>query len=122
MNVVLWIFQGLLAVTFATSGVAKSSLSKEKLIAIGQTGVAPFPLWLIRFTAYCELLGAIATILPWLTRTAALLTPLAAAGFAVIMVAAISSHAWLKEPANVVLTTAILLLAVTVSIGRFGYL
>jgi hypothetical protein len=122
MNVALWIFQGLLAATFAFSGRAKSTRSKERLIATGQTGVAPFPLPLIRFTAYCELLGAIGVILPWLTHTAAFLTPVAAAGFAVIMVAAITSHARLKEPINVAVTTVILLLAVSVSVGRFLYL
>jgi uncharacterized membrane protein YphA (DoxX/SURF4 family) len=122
MNMVLWILQGLLAVVFAVSGAAKSTLSKPKLVATGQTGVTPFPVPLIRFTACCELLGSAGVILPWLTHTAAFLTPLAAAGFVVIMVAAISSHAWLREPVNVVLTTMILLAAVTVSVGRFGQL
>jgi DoxX-like family len=48
------------------------------------------------------------------------LTPLAAAGFAVIMVAAIWSHARLREPRNVALTTLILLAALTVTVGRFA--
>jgi uncharacterized membrane protein YphA (DoxX/SURF4 family) len=122
MNTVLWVFQGLLAAVFAASGVSKSTFSKEKLIAIGQTGVTPFPLPLVRFTAYCELLGAIAVILPWLTHVATPLTPLAAAGFAVIMVAAIASHARLREPANVAITGLILLVAITVSAARFGSL
>jgi hypothetical protein len=122
MNMMLWIFQGLLAAVFTASGAAKSTLSKPKLIAMGQTGVAPFPVPLIRFTACCELLGAVGVILPWLTHTAAFLTPLAAAGFAVIMVAAITSHARLREPVNVALTTVILLVAVTVTAARFGSL
>jgi uncharacterized membrane protein YphA (DoxX/SURF4 family) len=122
MNVVLWILQGLLAAVFAASGAAKSTLPKPKLIAIGQTGVTPFPMPLIRFTACCELLGSAGVILPWLTHTAAFLTPLAAAGFAVIMLAAISSHAWLREPVNVAFTTALLVAAVTVSVGRFDQL
>jgi hypothetical protein len=120
MNTVLWIFQGLLAVVFTASGVSKATFSKKKLIAIGQTGVTPFPLPLIRFTAYCELLGAIGIILPWLTHIATPLTPLAAAGFAVIMVAAMTSHARLREPANVAITGLILLVAVMVSAARFG--
>jgi uncharacterized membrane protein YphA (DoxX/SURF4 family) len=122
MNVALWILQGLLAAVFAASGAAKSTLPKPKLIAIGQTGVTPFPMPLIRFTACCELLGSAGVILPWLTHTAAFLTPLAAAGFAVIMLAAISSHAWLREPVNVAFTTALLVAAVTVSVGRFDQL
>jgi uncharacterized membrane protein YphA (DoxX/SURF4 family) len=120
MNMTLWILQGLLAAVFAVSGAAKSTLSKPRLIASGQTGVAPFPLPLIRFTAICELLGALGMILPRLLHVAVYLTPLAAAGFVVIMVAAITSHAWLREPLNVVATSALLLIALTVSVGRFA--
>ena len=120
MNALLWILQGLLAAVFAFSGVVKSVLSKPRLIASGQTGVAPFPLPLIRFTAVCEVLGALGMILPGLLRVAVFLTPLAAAGFAVIMVAAIASHAWLREPFRVAATSALLLIAVTVSVGRFA--
>jgi uncharacterized membrane protein YphA (DoxX/SURF4 family) len=122
MNTLLWVFQGALAIVFAASGAMKSTLPKPRLIAIGQTGVTPFPLPLIRFTAYCELLGAVGVILPWLTNTAAVLTPLAAAGFAVVMVGAVASHAHLREPRNTAVTTLILLVAVTVSVARFAAL
>ncbi|GDY28744.1 DoxX family protein [Gandjariella thermophila] len=120
MNVTLWILQALLAAIFAVSGACKSVLPKERLVAMGQTGVAPFPLPLVRFTAVCELFGVVGIILPWLTHTAAVLTPLAATGFAVVMVGAIGSHAYLKEPRSVVATTVILAMAVTVAIGRFA--
>jgi uncharacterized membrane protein YphA (DoxX/SURF4 family) len=118
MNTMLWVLQGLLAAVFAVSGAAKSTLSKPRLIASGQTGVTPFPMPLIRFTAGCELLGALGMFLPRLLGVATYLTPLAAAGFAVIMVAAITSHAWLREPLNVAATSAILLVAVTVAVVR----
>jgi hypothetical protein len=119
MNVFLWVLQGLLASVFAVSGAAKSTMSKPRLIASGQTGVTPFPLSLIRFTACCELLGALGMVLPRLTGVAPYLTPLAAAGFAVVMVAAIASHARLREPVNVTATSVLLLVALTVSAGRF---
>jgi predicted RNA binding protein YcfA (HicA-like mRNA interferase family) len=45
------------------------------------------------------------------------LTPLAAAGFALVMVGAIGSHAYLREPRNVALTTLIFIAAVTVAVG-----
>ena len=122
MNIALWVIQGLLAAVFAVSGAAKSTLSKPRLIATGQTGVTPFPLPLIRFTAYCELLGVAGVILPWLTGTARFLTPLAAVGFATVMVAAIASHARLREPLNVAATTLILAAAVLVAFARFGEL
>lgn len=118
MNGLLWTLQVLLAVVFTASGVSKISQPKGRLIAIGQTGVAPFPLPVIRVTAFCELLGAIGVLVPRLVGIAQYLTPLAAAGFAIVMVGAIGSHAYLREPRNVALTTLILTAAVTVAVGR----
>jgi hypothetical protein len=42
----------------------------------------------------------------------------AAAGFGIVMVAAIGSHAYLREPRNVALTTMIFVGAITVAVGR----
>lgn len=66
MNALLWTLQGTLAAIFTVSGLAKISQPKQRLIAIGQTGVTPFPVPVIRFTAFCELLGAVGILLPWL--------------------------------------------------------
>ncbi len=118
MNVLLWTLQASLAAVFTASGLAKISQPKDRLIASGQTGVAPFPLPVIRVTALCELLGAVGILLPRLVGVAAFLTPLAAAGFAIVMVGAIGSHAYLREPRNVALTAAIFVAAVTVGVGR----
>jgi uncharacterized membrane protein YphA (DoxX/SURF4 family) len=118
MNALLWSLQVLLAAIFAVSGAAKISQPKEKLIASGQTGVAPFPVPVVRLTAFCELLGAVGIIVPRLVRVAEFLTPTAAAGFAIVMVGAIGSHAYLREPRNVAATTLILIAAVTVAVGR----
>lgn len=118
MNLLLWTLQVLLAGVFTASGLAKISQPKERLVAIGQTGVAPFPLPVIRFTAFCELLGAIGVVLPRLVGVAPFLTPLAAAGFAVVMLGAIASHAYLREPRNVALTALVFIAAITVAVGR----
>jgi uncharacterized membrane protein YphA (DoxX/SURF4 family) len=118
MNALLWTLQAALAAVFTASGLAKISRPKDRLIASGQTGVAPFPLPVIRVTAFCELLGAVGILLPRLMGVAAFLTPLAAAGFAVVMVGAIGSHAYLREPRNVALTVLIFVAAVTVAVGR----
>ncbi|MGA8545553.1 MAG: DoxX family protein [Mycobacterium sp.] len=117
MNALLWTLQVLLAVVFAGSGAAKISRSKDQLIASGQTGVAPFPLPVIRVTALCELLGAVGILVPRLVGIAQFLTPAAAAGFAIVMVGAIGSHAYLREPRNVALTSVIFIAAVTVAVG-----
>ncbi|OBI39280.1 DoxX family protein [Mycobacterium sp. E1386] len=118
MNVLLWTLQVVLAALFTASGLAKISQPKDRLIASGQTGVTPYPLPVIRVTAFCELLGAIGILLPRLVGIAAFLTPLAAFGFAIVMVGAIASHAYLREPRNVAATVAIFAAAVTVGIGR----
>ena len=118
MNALLWTLQASLAAVFTASGLAKISQPKDRLIASGQTGVAPFPLPVIRVTAFCELLGAIGILLPRMVGVAAFLTPAAAAGFAIVMVGAIGSRAYLREPRNVALTVAIFIAAVTVAVGR----
>ena len=118
MNTALWVAQALLAVVFAYSGALKVSQPREKLVAMGQTGVAVYPMPLVRFAASCELLGAVGIIVPWLTDTAPVLTPLAAAGFAVIMVGAVAAHARLHEPRNVAATSFILIIAAVVAVGR----
>jgi len=120
MNIALWIGQIVLAVVFAASGIAKATQSKEKLVEMGQTGVAVFPKPVVRLTAYAELLGVIGIIVPWWTGIAPVLTPLAAVGFAVVMIGAISSHIRLREPRNIAITTTILIIAVLVAIGRFA--
>ncbi|MGH3531050.1 MAG: DoxX family protein [Mycobacterium sp.] len=121
MNTLLWTLQVLLAVTFAASGMAKISWPKDRLIATGQTGVAPFPLPVVRVTALCELLGAVGILVPRLVGVAEYLTPAAAGGFAVVMVGAMGSHAYLREPRSVALNSIILIAAITVAAGRaFG--
>lgn len=118
MNVALWVGQALLAAVFVYSGALKVSQPKGKLLEMGQTGVAMFPVPLIRFVATCELLGAVGVIVPWLTDRATVLTPLAAVGFVVIMVGAIAAHARLHEPRNVAATSLLLVLAAIVAVGR----
>lgn len=119
MNVALWVAQGLLAAVFAASGVTKSVMSKERMITTGQTGVAPFPLPVIRVVAACELLAAVGLILPWASGVAPVLTPLAAVGLMVIMVGAAFSHAGLREYPQVGVNAFLFLVASFVAVGRF---
>ena len=48
----------------------------------------PLPGLFLRFTGVVEVLGAIGLILPWLLRIRPGLTPLAAAGLAIVMIGA----------------------------------
>jgi uncharacterized membrane protein YphA (DoxX/SURF4 family) len=129
MNVALWTAQILLAAVFLASGGFKVSQSKPRLIASGQTGVAPFPLPVIRLTAVAELFAAVGLIAPRATGIAPALTPAAAGGLCVVMLGAMTSHTSLlradhragrgyREARNVVTNVLILAACVFVIVGR----
>jgi len=119
MNTALWAGQVLLALVFAASGLMKISWDKERLITSGQTGVQPFSPGVIKAVAACELLAVIGLTVPWATGIAPILTPLAATGLAAVMVGAISSHVYLREPRNVAITTTLFVMCLLVAWGRF---
>jgi len=83
MMYALWIVQGLLAIIFLFSGGMKLVLPLEAM-----TGPIPVPGLFLRFIGVAEVLGAIGLILPGVLRIRPGLTPLAAAGLAIIMIGA----------------------------------
>src|SRR3954466_14717621 len=83
MSKVLWIVQGLLAVVFLFAGGMKLVLPAEVL-----TAQFPGSALFVRFIGVAEVLGALGLLLPGLLRIRVGLTPLAAAGLAVIMTGA----------------------------------
>ena len=117
MNIALWICQGLLAALFLVSGTAKISMSKERLLETGQSGVAPFPLPVIRFTAACELLAVIGLLVPRATGVLPALTGVAAIGLAIVMIGAIASHASLHEPGPVAVNIVVFGVCCFVAVG-----
>jgi uncharacterized membrane protein YphA (DoxX/SURF4 family) len=127
MNTVIWVLQALLAVVFVTSGALKSTQSKAKMIQTGQTGVVFYPLGFLRVIAFCELLGAVGLIVPWLTGIAPVLTPVAAFCLGAIMLGAAPSHGRLayqhperrrRELLNVATDAAILSTLIVVAVAR----
>jgi DoxX-like family len=120
MNTFLWICQALLALAFLGSGFLKSTMSKERMLASGQTGVGPYSIRFIRFIAACELFGVAGLVLPQATGIATVLTPLAAVGLGIIMIGAAVTHARLHEPRNVTTNLVLLVLCLVVAIGRLA--
>jgi uncharacterized membrane protein YphA (DoxX/SURF4 family) len=120
MNTITWIFTGVLAVVFTISGVLKSTMSRARLISSGQTGIAPFPMPLIRLVAVCELLAVAGLLAPWLTDTARILTPLAAVGLVFVMIGAATSHSSLREPRSTAANAIFRALAAFVAAARFA--
>ena len=119
MNVVLWIVQAILAVAFVLAGAMKSTQPKEKLQP-NLPWVEDFSLGTVRLIGVAELLGGFGLILPAATGIAPILTPIAAACLALVMVLAAITHIRRKEPSGVAVNAILLVLAVVVAWGRFG--
>src|SRR5688572_1810408 len=83
MNVALWVIQAVLAALFLFAGAMKLVLPAEALV-----GPVAFPVLFLRFIGVCEVLGGVGLILPRLVGVRPYLTPLAAAGLAIIMAGA----------------------------------
>ena len=113
MKVALWVVQVLLALAFVSAGGMKLTLPGDVL-----TAFYPFPELFIRFIGVCELLGAVGLILPGLLRIRQGLTPLAAAGLAVIMAGAVVTTLAIGGGAAAAMPLALGLLAVFVVYGR----
>jgi uncharacterized membrane protein YphA (DoxX/SURF4 family) len=118
MNIALWTAQFVLAAVFALSGTVKLSMSRERLLDTGQTGIAMFPMPVVRFTAAMELLAVVGLVAPGLAGIGLVLTPLAAAGLCVVMIGAAWAHSRLREPWAVLSNTVLFGLATFVMIGR----
>jgi len=120
MNLALWIVAGVLAASFAGSGLMKLVVPKDKLVSSGQGWAQDVTPTNIRLIVLVELLGAAGLILPAVTHIAPVLVPLAAIGLALVMVGAAVVHARRNEPVNIGVNAVLLALAVFVAWGRFG--
>ena len=113
-NAVLWIIQVFLALFFAlASGAPKLLLPANEL-------PMPIPLpqafvWLI---GTCEVLGALALVLPSAVRVASWLTPLAAACLALLTVCATIYQLMGNQPANALFALIIGALCAAVAYAR----
>ncbi|WP_101790104.1 DoxX family protein [Nonomuraea indica] len=119
MNIFLWILQVVLAAMFAMSGLEKATQPRDKLIG-KYPWMGDVPQAAVRFIAVPELLGAIGLIVPAATGIAPILTPLAAAGLAILMALAAAMHIRRKETQGLAITIVLFLLTAFVSWARFG--
>ena len=122
MNIAPWVGQVLLAFVCVVSGSLKSTQSRERMIETGQTAAKIVPLPYMRTAGVSELFAVLGLILPWATGIARVLTPVAAAGFGVVMILAATVHTRLHEPRNVATNMGILAVCVFVAAGRFATL
>ena len=117
MNVALWVAASLLALVFLTTGIMKTFRYEQE----GQKleTIKGLPRGMVAFIGICEILGALGLILPAATGIMPWLTPLAAAGLALVMVLATGFHLARHETSGIGLTLVLLLLAAFVAYGRF---
>lgn len=121
MDIALWIAQGLLAVAFLASGSAKLK-DDHTTFAASRPPATSFAADLSEPTfkaiGTLEVLGAIGVVLPWALDIAPILTPIAAAGLAGIMIGAALTHLRRGERRPIIANLLLLTLALTVAVGR----
>ena len=91
MNTLIWIFQGLLCAFFLIPAYKKLTSAIEKLVE-KKMFEPEQTINGLRFIGVVELFGSIGIIVPRLTGISKILTPIAAIGFALIMLGAFLIH------------------------------
>lgn len=119
MIVVYFIVAGLAALAFLGAGGMKLARSKAALAASGMGWTESFASWQIKAIAALEVLGALALIVPMATSIAAVLSPIAAIGLAIIMVGAVVVHARRGERQMVIANVVLLVLSVAAAVLGF---
>lgn len=114
----LWAAQGLLAFTFIAAGGMKLAMPLDELVTNGIAFAGRAPFAFVKFTGFVEVLGGIGMILPAALRIQPVLTPAAAVGLVVTMIAASGEHLMNGEVGPVVATGFFALLAAFVAYGR----
>lgn len=114
MNIVLWIAQGILCALFLGAGGMKVFAYPKYQASVGRE--LSLSKGLVTFIGISELAGALGLILPMASGIAPVLTPLAAAGLAIIMLLATGFHLKRREPAY--MTIVLLVLSGFVAWGR----
>jgi uncharacterized membrane protein YphA (DoxX/SURF4 family) len=117
MNIALWVLQGFLAFAFFMAGSMKA-FSYEKFKK--QAGPDAPSKGLASFIGLSEVAGAVGLLLPWATGVLPVLTPVAAAALALVMILGLGFHLQHKHPVGKFIPALVLLvLSSLVAMGRF---
>jgi uncharacterized membrane protein len=92
MLIAQWIVAGLLALAFLASGISKLAQPREALVKRGMGWAMDVSAPAVNLIGAIEVVGAVGLILPLATGIAPVLSPLAAVGLAIVMVAAVVVH------------------------------
>jgi putative oxidoreductase len=117
-NIGLWIFQVLLAFMMLGAGAMKAIQPLEGL-AEAMPWVGQVPWWVTRLSGVSEVIGAVGLIVPAATRILPVLTPIASALLALVMVLAVVMHGALGEFGAIVPPLVLAAIFSFVAWGRF---
>ena len=120
METALWIVQVLLAAIFLVTGTTKLTQPRQKMAAGPMRWAADVTDAQFRTIGLLEVIGALGLILPTALGVAPLLTPLAAIGLVLTMIAAIRVHVRYGETDRLAVPVLVLALGLFVVIEGFG--
>jgi len=118
MNIVLWIFQILLAIAFLAHGWLFLMPPAELVDEMN----AALPRWFQLFLGVAEVLAAIGLTLPGLTRILPWLVTWAAGGIIIVLVSATVYHLTRGELSSAAITLVLLAMATFVAYMRYRVL
>jgi uncharacterized membrane protein YphA (DoxX/SURF4 family) len=118
MNIVLWVFQVLLAVAFFAHGVMMVVPPAEIAAQLN----ASLPRWFQLFLGIAEVLASVGLVLPGLARILPWLVSWAAGGIIIVMVSATVYHVARGEVSSAVTTLILLVIAALVAYMRYRVL
>ena len=121
MDMLLWLLAGILALAFVAAGAMKLVTPHSKLVQNPNMGWATdFSPSQVKLIGAVEVLGAAGLVLPPIVGAAEWLVPLAAAGLALDMLGAFSTHLRRRDLVAVRVPAAVLgLMALVVAVGRY---
>lgn len=117
MSIALWFAQGFAALVFLLTGALKAVAPKERLIE-KMRWAATWPPARIKLLGLAEVAGAIGLVLPAGLHIAPVLTPIAAACLAALMLGAVRTHRRLHE--SFVPALVLALVCVAIAAGRIS--
>jgi hypothetical protein len=118
VNILLWVFQVLLAVVFLAHGVMMLFPPPEVAVQMN----ASLPRWFSLFIGVSEVFAAIGLTLPGLTRVLPWLVSCAAVGIMTVMISATVYHVARNEIGSAVITFVLLIMATFVAYARWRML
>jgi len=119
VDVATWIVQGILAAAMLFAGGTKLARHRKDLISMGMPWAEDFSDTAVKLIGAAEVVGAVGLILPWALGVAPVLTPVAGAALALLLLGAVVVHVRRKEFAAVVPPLVLAAAGAFVAVVRF---